>query len=135
MADEMVTIKFEQPMAPYHAGEIAGFPEEKAARLIGTKLDGKPLARRATEADVRDYHARLSRHAAKPQQPIAVKFLVPMPPYRIGEIAGFPPELAQDYVDRGWAELAYGTTASKSIDAPAADKAVLSPQAKKALGR
>lgn len=140
---ELVSVFFRKPDGAFVPGDIAGFPEPIAKRLMDA---GR--ARRATAAD-HEAIAKKAAEAAKPPPLTSVRFLRSQPPYLKGEIAGFKTELAEAYVMGGAAEYTEtpaepqpppaapepAPAASKVVDGPPKDKAVLSPEAKKALGR
>jgi hypothetical protein len=96
MPDQVLLI-FDQPHGPYNQGDVAGFSPEAAERILGLRrlspADGMaPVAHRASEAEVQP----------RPPRPVPakrrVRFRHPVGPYRVGDIAAFPPEIAEKYV-------------------------------------
>lgn len=58
-----------------------------------------------------------------------VKFIAGMPPYNIGEIAGFEDTKADELVNKGIAE--YFTVETRNLDEPIKDKMVKKADVKK----
>ncbi len=60
----------------------------------------------------------------------SVRFLLPNPPYQLGEVAGFEDEVAKRLVQSGKAEY-YKPPKAKNLEAPPEDKMVHKGEVKK----
>jgi len=107
----LIPVLFLQSVAPYNAGEVAGFPLEVAKSYVKRELAEyyKPDAAERPAA-VRSVVTR-----------IPVRFLKSSPPYNAGEVAGFVAKVAEDYIARGIAEQAGDpvTLGAPAVERPA----------------
>lgn len=101
----MIAVEFLQSWDLYGPGEVAGFPDEIAAKLLsasrppGLGDSPKPIARRFDPATAL---SAVKAAAAPPEPPMrVVTFTAQCGPYAAGESAGFPEPIARVYVEGG----------------------------------
>lgn len=135
MSRRDVALMMDRSNGPYNEGEIAGFPQDVAERLVKAKYAHAP-----STGEVRDYERRLRGDREVPAALVPVRFLARWGLHNQGEVAGVPEKVAAALVTDGVAEHLEPPepTAPAKAKAPAApveDKAELAPHVKKALGR
>lgn len=88
---ERMAVLFDVSTAQYRRGELAWFPES-----IVLDYERRAIAHRPTKDELR---IALAPKADRPAL-VALRFLAHVPPYQMGEVAWFSPEVAQQYAEK-----------------------------------
>ncbi len=109
--EELVVVRFNRAYPPYIGGELAGFSAAEAQRLLEPRTDGPPIAAFVKQAPMGpigltfEKEGTKRRGGAETAPPatdlISLQFLRSTAGYRRGEVAGFPPDVAEQFVRRG----------------------------------
>lgn len=99
----MVILRFEHPYDVYAAGQLAGFTERAARRILGVRKTvvgeqgrvERAVARLAEKAEIEAAEQRTPR--PEPERRL-IRFVAPSGRYGSGDIAAFPPKEAALYV-------------------------------------
>ncbi len=109
--EELVVVRFNRSYPPYIAGELAGFSAAEAQRLMEPRTDGPPIAAFVKQAPMGPVGVTFAEEGTKRRDGtdsapsatdlISLRFLRSTAGYRRGEVAGFPPDVAEEFVRRG----------------------------------